>query len=121
MSKARVAWLFGLLLVLAGLLPVLLFALGSLLPSAEASALLGVFPDFSWLGDIERWLMARRIPWAPSAGLLFALPGLALMCVGAAVATSQEAALYALRLRAQDARRRVRQYGPMERIEPTLN
>lgn len=121
MTRARFVWLIGVLVVLAGFLPVLLFALGSLLPGAEASALLGVFPDVSWLSDVERWLVVRRVHWAPSAGLLFALPGLAAMYLGAAIARSRQAALDAMNMRAQDARRRVRQYGPMERIEPTLN
>src|SRR5687767_3840508 len=47
MSRARLGWLFGIALVLAGFVPVLVFTLGSLLPGAEASALLGVFPDLS--------------------------------------------------------------------------
>jgi hypothetical protein len=117
MGRARVAWLFGFLLVLAGFLPVVLFALGSLVPDTG----LGPFPDISWLSEVERWLSSRRIRWAPSSGLVFALPGLALMYLGAAIARVQEAEIDALRNRRQDARRRVRQYGPMDRIEPTLN
>jgi hypothetical protein len=111
------AWLFGFLLVLAGFFPVVLFALASLLPGADVPA----FPDVSWLSEVERWLNVHRIRWAPSAGLAFALPGLAVMYLGAALARSQDAALDAMRRRAQDARRRMRQYGPMDRIEPTLN
>lgn len=117
MSKARLAWLFGWLLVLAGFLPVLLFALGPLLPGPD----LGAFPDLSWLSNLERWLNARRIRWAPSSGLLFALLGLAAMYLGAALARAQDAALEVMRFHRWEARRRMRQYGPMmQRIEPTL-
>jgi hypothetical protein len=116
MSRARLAWLFGWLLVLAGFLPVLVFALGPLLPGVD----LGAFPELSWVSNFGRWLNARRIRWAPSSGLLFALLGLALMYLGAAIARAQEEALEAMRFHAWDARRRKRQYGPMQRIEPTL-
>jgi hypothetical protein len=120
MSRARLGWLFGIALVLAGFVPVLVFTLGSLLPGAEASALLGVFPDLSWLSGIESWLHKRKVRWAPSPGLLFALPGLVAMLLGAAIARSQRPALDAVKARKQDARRRRQQYGPSERIEPTL-
>ena len=121
MSSARLAWLFGILLVLAGFVPVLAFALGSLLPGAEASAMLGYFPDLPWLGSAQTWLDARRIKWAPSAGLVFALSGMAVMALGAAIAQRQRPLLEAMRARKEDARRRRRQYGPAERIEPTLS
>jgi uncharacterized membrane protein YfcA len=120
MTRARIGWLFGITLVFAGFVPVLAFTLGSLLPGAEASALLGVFPEFSWLSGIEAWLHQRKVRWAPSAGLLFALPGLLAMLLGAALARSQRRALDAVDARKQDALRRRQQYGPVERIEPTL-
>jgi hypothetical protein len=116
MSRARLAWLFGWLLVLAGFLPVVLFALGPFLPGAD----LGAFPDLSWVSNFGRWLSTRRIRWVPSTGLLYALLGLAAMYLGAALARAQEEALDALRFQAWEARRRKRQYGPMQRIEPTL-
>jgi hypothetical protein len=121
MRIARLAWLFGVALVLAGFAPVVLFAMGSLLPGAEASSILGVFPDISWMAGVETWLYQRRIKWAPSTGLVFALLGLAVMFLGAFVATHQRPALDALKAHRQDARRRVRQYGAAQRIEPTLN
>jgi hypothetical protein len=107
-------------MVLAGFAPVALFSLGSLLPGAEASAVLGVFPELTWLSGAESWLQVRRIRWAPSTALVFALAGLALMVLGAALCGRARPALDALSARQQDARRRRRQYGPTERIEPTL-
>ena len=121
MGKARFAWLFGIVLVLVGLVPVLLFSLGTLLPSAEASTLLGVFPDLPWLSTAEKWLFSRKVKWAPSAGLLFALLGLGVMYLGAFVARYQKPTLESLEARRRDARRRMSQYGPSERVEPTLN
>ena len=121
MVRARLAWLVGIALVLAGLAPALVFTLGTLLPGAEASTMLGFFPDLSWLGSAETWLSARRIRWAPSTGLVFALLGVAAMFLGAALARWQRAALDAASARRADARRRRQQYGAMNRIEPTLD
>jgi hypothetical protein len=120
MNGARFAWLFGLLLFLAGLLPALLFSLGTLLPSADASALLGVFPEVPGLDVTESWLYARKIKWAPSAGLVFALAGIGAMILGAALVRSQRPVLDAVKARKRDALRRRQQYGSPERIEPTL-
>ena len=106
---------FGIILVLVGFVPVVLFALGSLVPSADV----GVFPDPSWLRSAQSWLYARKIWWAPSAGLIFALPGLIAMYVGALIARRQEPLFDAATARTHDARRRIRQYAS-ERIEPTL-
>jgi hypothetical protein len=118
MTGSKISRLFGIALVVAGVIPVLVFTLGSLLPGAEASA---IFPDFSWLDGMANWLHKRRVPWTPSSGLLFALPGLAVMLLGAAIIRGQQPALDAMRQRKEDARRRMSQYGPSERIEPTLN
>ena len=121
MSRARFVWLFGVALLLAGFVPVLVFCAGSLLPDADASSLLGLFPQVPWLGGAESWLHARRIRWAPSPGLLCAVPGLLLMMLGAAIARWQHGVLDAMQGRREDAWRRRRQYGAMDRIEPTLN
>lgn len=120
MRRARAARLFGAALAFAGLVPVLAFTVGSLLPAAEASAMLGFFPEVPWLAGVEKWLHARRVRWSPPTGLLYALPGLALMFLGAWIAKSQHATLDAARARKADARRRRAQYGASERIEPTL-
>ncbi len=117
---ALAARTFGLILLLAGFVPVVAFAVGTLVPAAEASAMLGFFPDMSWLSSAESWLHARRIRWTPSPGLIFALPGLILMYLGAAIARRQETVFDAEQARRRDAQRRVRQYGPSERVEPTL-
>jgi hypothetical protein len=108
---------FGIVLLLSGFLPVVAFAIGTLVPAAEASAMLGFVPDVSWLGGAETWLRSRAIRWAPSPGLLFALPGLIVMSLGAAVVRRQEIRVDTAQARRLDAQRRIRQY---ERIEPTL-
>jgi uncharacterized membrane protein YfcA len=119
----RAARLLGIVLVLAGFLPALLFALGSLLPVAEASDMLGLLPSLpsDWLSTAEAWLRAHRIRWSPQAGLVFAVPGILVMVLGAAIVRRQRPVFEAMDARRQDALRRVRQYQPAERIEPTLN
>jgi len=118
----RAARLLGIALVLAGFLPVLLFSLGSLLPVAEASEMLDLLPALPsvWLNTAEAWLRAHRILWAPQAGLVFAVPGVLVMRLGAAIAKRQAPALDAMHARKQDARRRVPLYRQTERVEPTL-
>ena len=118
--RALAARTLGIILLLAGFIPVVAFAVGTLVPAAEASAMLGFFPDLSWLSSTEAWLNARRIRWAPSPGLVFALPGLVLMYLGAAIADRQKLLLDAAQARRREAQRRMRQYGSGERIEPTL-
>ncbi len=112
--RAMVAEVLGIVIVLAGFLPVVLFSLGMLVPSAEASAILSLFPDIPWLD-------ARKVRWAPHAGVAFALAGLVVMFLGAAIVRRQRPVFDALRAHRQDALRRVRQYGPADRIEPTLD
>jgi hypothetical protein len=112
--KATAAEVLGIILVLAGFLPVVLFSLGMLVPSAEASAMLSLFPDIPWFD-------ARKVRWAPHAGVAFALAGLAVMLLGAAIVRRQRPVFEAMHAHRQDALRRVRQYGPADRIEPTLN
>jgi hypothetical protein len=112
--KATAAEVLGIVIVLAGFLPIVVFALGSLVPSAEASAMLGFFPDIPWL-DV------RKVRWAPHAAVVFALAGLIVMLLGAAIVRRQRPVFEAMRARRQDALRRVRQYEPADRIEPTLN
>lgn len=111
--KAIAAEVLGIVVLLAGFLPVLVFALGSLVPSAEASAMLGLFPDIPWF--------YAKVRWAPHAGVAFALAGLVVMLLGAAIVRRQRPVFEAMDARRQDALRRVRQYEPANRIEPTLN
>jgi hypothetical protein len=127
---ARLARLVGFALVLAGFASVLLFSLGSLLPAEEASEMLGLLPAIpsqwlstveAWLRIAEAWLRAHKILWSPQAGLVFALPGLLVMTLGAAIAKRQMPVLHANRARKDDARRRVPLYrGATVRREPTL-
>jgi hypothetical protein len=112
-ARARAAEVFGIMLVLAGFIPVVAFALGSLIPAAEASAVLGLFPQIPWVD-------ARKLWWAPPAAAAFALAGLAVMLIGNALVRRQRPVFDALQARTADARRRVHLYGPMERVEPTL-
>src|SRR4051812_31948569 len=113
--RAKAGRLFGTALVFAGLVPVLVFAVGSLVPSAEASAMLGFFPDLPWLSGIEDWLHARPLRWSPPTGLIYALPGLAVMFLGATVSKRQDPTLDAERARRADALRRAPFYGGRER------
>jgi len=112
--KATAAEVLGIVIVLAGFLPVVVFALGSLIPSAEASAMLGFFPEIPWL-DV------RKVRWAPHAGVAFAFAGLIAMLLGAAIVRRQRRVFEAVDTRRQDALRRVRQYDLSNRIEPTLH
>jgi len=118
--RAALARFFGMTLALAGLLPVLAFAVGSLVPAAEASAMLGFFPELPWLAAVEHWLQVRRVRWSPPNGLVYAVPGLALMFLGAWISNRQRPALDAARARRADARRRAHLYGSPQRVEPTL-
>ena len=120
MRGPRLVWLFGIALVIVGLVPVLVFTLAALLPGAEASALLGIFPELPGVDAAGKWLSSRRVKWAPSSGLILAVLGVAVMYLGAAIANWQQSALDAQKARKADARRRRREYGPHERIEPTL-
>ena len=119
-GKARAVRVFGVALALAGFVPVLLFAVGTVLPAAEASAMLGYFPNLPWLAGIDQWLHFRRVRWSPPIGLVYALPCLALMFFGATIAKRQDPKLAAERARRADALRRAPLYGRMERVEPTL-
>ena len=112
--KALAAEVLGIVVVLAGFLPIVVFALGSLIPSAEASAMLGFFPDIPWF-DV------RKVRWAPHAGVAFAFAGLIAMLLGAAIVRRQRRGFEAVDTRRQDALRRVHQYDLSNRIEPTLN
>ncbi|MEA3191760.1 MAG: hypothetical protein QOD26_93 [Betaproteobacteria bacterium] len=121
--KAKATEVLGIVLVLTGFIPVVLFALGSLIPAAEASAMLGLLPTLpsGWLSTAETWLRAHKILWAPQAGLVFAIPGVLVMVLGAAIAKRQVPVRDAIHARHEDARRRVRLYrGETERLEPTL-
>jgi len=119
LRRVKAVRLLGIALVIAGFAPVLAFAVGSLIPSAEASAMLGLFPDLPWLAGIDAFLNAR-VRWSPPSGLLYALPSLCVMLLGAVIAKAQRPALEADRARKADARRRAHLYGSYERIEPTL-
>lgn len=110
--RAKAAWLFGFLLVTAGLVPVLAFVLRALLPAAAASVPL---PDVHvpWAEAVEAWFLARKVTLVTSelvTGLVIAVPGLALMALGAWLARRQEPVLQAQQLQRQDALRRARHY-----------
>jgi len=112
MNRARFVWLSGIALIVAGFLPALAFTLAMLVPSAEASAVLGLFPAIPWVD-------ARKIWWAPHPMVTAALAGVAVMMIGATLVRRQRSVFDALRNRRADARRRAPLYG-MERVEPTL-
>jgi hypothetical protein len=124
--RARAAWLLGFALALVGLLPVLLFALLSLLPGAQASApLLGLLPEFSapWLAETKLGALLRKasaIPASLHGAFLLALAGVGVMALGKWLADRQAPVFEAARLRREDALRRVRYYRDGSRIEPSM-
>ncbi|HWA38393.1 MAG TPA: hypothetical protein VG873_11050 [Burkholderiales bacterium] len=110
--RARAAWVFGFLLVTAGLIPVMAFVLRALLPAAAAAvALPGV--HVPWADAVEAWFLARKVTLVTSdlvTGLVIAIPGLALMALGAWLARRQETVLATQKRQRQDALRRARHY-----------
>jgi hypothetical protein len=116
MRRARGLWVFGLVLTMIGFLPVMAFVLRALLPSAAAAVPL---PDVHvpWAVSMETWFLARKVTLVTSelvTGLVIALPGVALMALGAWIAQRQRPALEAGRLRQEDALRRARHYRAMQ-------
>jgi hypothetical protein len=143
--KARVIWLFGTGLVVAGLLSVLYFIavlclqfstgfeLGSLrpaattpwFPDAKASRNIDSVPDLlaALLMKTEVWLTVQNaVAWMTShmhVGLAVAVLGAIAMTVGVLVALRQMALLRTEKRRRNDRQRRVRQYGD-DRLEPFI-
>ena len=116
MRRARGLWVFGLVLTMIGFLPVMAYVLRALLPSAAAAVPL---PDVHvpWAVSMETWFLARKVTLVTSelvTGLVIALPGVALMALGAWIAQRQRPALEAGRLRQEDALRRARHYRAMQ-------
>jgi hypothetical protein len=122
--KARLLWLFGAALVLAGFVPVALFVGAALLPPPHAASALELFPEIP--GAMERaetFLAKRRIAWRPSphhAALPFAALGFLVMGAGAGIARRQQRALDREKARREDALRRTRHYRAGERTEPSF-
>jgi hypothetical protein len=143
--KARVIWLFGTGLVVAGLLPVLYFIavlclqfstgfeLGSLRPAAatpwftdaKAGSNIDSLPELlaALLMKTEVWLTVQNaVAWMAShmhVGLAVAVFGAIAMTVGALVATRQTALLRTEKRRRNDRQRRARKYGD-DRLEPFI-
>jgi hypothetical protein len=116
MRRAQALWVFGLVLTVIGFLPVMVFVLRALLPSAAAAVPL---PDVHvpWAVSVETWFLARKVTLVTSelvTGLVIALPGVALMALGAWIAQRQGPALEAGKLRREDALRRARHYRAMQ-------
>jgi hypothetical protein len=123
--KARSLWLLGATLVLAGLVPVVLFVAAALLPAPHGATALEAFPKASpeLMARADTFLAKRRIAWRPSPhhpALPFALLGLLVMATGALIAKRQQRALDQARLHRQDALRRAQQYRASERREPSF-
>jgi hypothetical protein len=143
--KARVIWVFGTGLVVAGLLPVLYFIavlclqfstgfeLGSLRPAAttpwftdaKASPTIDSLPALlsALLMKTEVWLTVQNaVAWMARhmhVGLAVAVLGAIAMTVGALVAIRQTALLRNETRRRNDRQRRARQYGD-DRLEPFI-
>jgi len=100
---------FGIALVVAGLLPIAWFVSRALIPAAKA------LPEFGAIA------LPVKLAWIPNpAGILIGLAGLAVMWLGATLASRQMYILDADRRETEDRQRRVRQYAGEGRIEPYI-
>ena len=112
--RAKIVRLFGLVVMLAGFVPVLLLIAQSALVSAGTG---GVLPEF------QGWPALDKVVWIPSqlqAWLVTAVAGLAVMTLGAAIARRQSLVLQAAARHREDSLRRAHQYSIDERIEPYI-
>jgi hypothetical protein len=105
--RARLARVLGATLMLVGLAAIFWLVAKSITPSPVAEPLMPL----------------RRLAWIPSSSLfalVFSLPSLAIMWLGATLITRQNAVLEAHQRETQDRLRRVREYGGDGRIEPYI-
>lgn len=107
--RAKTVRLFGLMVMLAGFVPVLLLMAQSALPGA-----LPAFRDWPAMDNLS-WIPRQLHAWVAIAVL-----GLAVMTLGAAIARRQSAVLQAAARHREDGRRRAHQYSIDERIEPYI-
>ena len=139
--KIRTVLMAGVVLVVAGLLPVLYFAVllvwqiaaffqtgswvalpatllftdHSLVQAGKAAPVLPFIPEFPWAGHQAIALILDRL----HVGLAFALVGIAAMALGALGALRQMAVIRDRKQRDEDRLRRVREYRREDnRIEP---
>jgi hypothetical protein len=114
--RARAARQFGFGVMLVGFVPVVWFVARSLQWGPELPS--------AWTARIEASLPLHQFTWIAHpmhAELLFALAGLAILWLGAAIAGRQNGVFDAERRAAADRLRRVQQYGGGEdRIEPYI-
>jgi hypothetical protein len=107
--RARTVRLFGLMVMLAGFVPVLFLMAQSAVP--------GVLPE------IHDWPAMDNLTWIPHhlhAWVAIALVGLAVMTFGAGIARRQSVVLHAAARHREDSLRRAPQYSVDERIEPYI-
>jgi|SRR5947207_3989634 len=113
---ATLARLFGITLVIAGLVAIAWFVGRSFYPAVPGL-------PAQWMTAVEAWLPLHRLPWIahPTHIEIFvALAGLALMWRGSTITADQSAVFEAAKLAAEDRLRRVRAYGGDGRIEPFI-
>ncbi len=103
--KARAAWLFGFVVVLAGFVPVTAFVV---------QAVLVQFHGWPTLGE------PTGIPTPPHAALVIAVAGFVVMMLGARIARRQTAVLKSAARHREDSLRRARHYQDGDRIEPFI-
>lgn len=118
--RARAAGVLAFVLALAGLAPVLLFVMHSLLPFASAAGIPDVIPPLVPAG--KQLVLPQSLAWLPAdrlPELALAILGVMAMVVADTLAQRQTYALYEERRRRADARRRVHHYRA-ERVEPRL-
>lgn len=105
-QRARAARKFGVVLMVAALLPIVWFVAGSVNPAV---------PTFATL------LPVHRAPWMPHPiALVCALASFALMWFGATLVARQKTVFESAKRDTEDRLRRVREYGSDGRIEPYI-
>jgi hypothetical protein len=115
--RAKAARLFGFLVMLAGLMPILWFVAQSVLMSLGTGRAPGVLLQFDGWPALERLAL---IPHQLHAGFVIAVMGFAVMMLGATLARRQVPVLEAAARRRAEGLRRAAQYYDGERIEPFI-
>lgn len=121
LRRAKVSWLLGFLVVLAGFFAVLIFVLQAFLPGSFLPDLPRM-PALRIDGSLTRMPLNKviQIPHQLYAGLAIAAFGILTMVFGARMARRQIPLLEAAKQKAEDRLRRVSQYAGDERIEPYI-
>ena len=115
--RAKLAWRFGVGLVVVGLIPVIWFVIRSLQPAAVPGL------PATWVSSMEAWLPLHKIGFIAHpvhAELVFTLAALALMWLGSTIAGRQRQIFELHKRDAEDRQRRAHVYAGEGRLEPYI-